>query len=96
MMGLFPPTVRDSYPYSSLLNGETQYQSVERLDFGKLAARWAIVAVVTAGLIYTRQVDPELKNKVNAVCFRVALAVLLLLGLIVILAGAGYLFHQLA
>lgn len=89
LIGLFPPTGSAQWPYDFLLLGAD-------VDVSHLCIHWAIVAVVTFGLIYTRKVDPELKIKANAVCYYMALVGLLLLALIVILAGMEYVCDQLA
>ena len=80
LIGLFPPTGSAQWPYDFLLLGAD-------VNVSHLCIHWAIVAVVTFGLIYTRKVDPELKIKANAVCYYVALGGLVLLALIVIIPG---------
>jgi len=59
LMGLFPPTGSSYFPpYDFILTGAN-------VDVCLLCIQWAIVAVVTGGLIYILKFDPELILKIR-------------------------------
>jgi hypothetical protein len=64
LMGLFPP--KESHtPAGSYADGYGFIFTVDNIDFNRLFVQWAIVAVVTGGLIYSLKVDPELMLKIR-------------------------------
>jgi hypothetical protein len=54
LMGLFPPTTRG---YNFVLNKGD-------ISFCRLLIQWSVLAVVTAGFIYSLKIDPELILKI--------------------------------
>lgn len=73
LMGLFPP--EESYTGLSRRGGHTQRHgggydfilNVRGISFSLLFVQWAIVTLITGGLIYSLKVDPELLMKFR--CF---------------------------
>jgi hypothetical protein len=54
-MGLFPPGARGGYSF--ILEARS-------VSLGRLTIEWAIVLMVTGGLIYSLKVDPELPLRI--------------------------------
>ena len=65
LMGLFPPKEYNT-PEGSHADGYGFIFTVDNIDFSRLIVQWAIVAVVTGGLIYSIKVDPELMPKIRS------------------------------
>jgi len=64
LMGLFPPAeylTREG----SHAKGYGFISNVGNVAFSRLFIQWAIVAVITGGLIYSLKVDPELIMKIR-------------------------------
>ena len=64
LMGLFPPKEFNT-PEGSHADGYGFIFTADNIDFSRLFVQWAIVAVVTGGLIYSIKVDPELMLKIR-------------------------------
>jgi len=60
LMGLFPPGTRGGYDF--ILEARS-------VSVGRLCIEWAMVIVVTGGLIYSLKVDPELMLKIPCLFF---------------------------
>ncbi len=64
LMGLFPPAESFS-PENSYAAGYGFISNVGNVAFSRLFIQWAIVAILTGGLIYSLKVDPELILKIR-------------------------------
>lgn len=63
-MGLFPP--KESHtPTGSYADGYGFIFTVDDIAFSRLFVQWAIIAIITCGLIYSLKVDPELMLKIR-------------------------------
>ena len=64
LMGLFPP--KESHDRGgSYADGYGFIFTVDDIAFSRLFVQWAIVAIITGGLIYSLKVDPELIMKIR-------------------------------
>jgi len=64
LMGLFPPAEFHTRAGSEA-NGYGFIFTVDDIAFSRLFVQWAIVAIITCGLIYSLKVDPELMLKIR-------------------------------
>jgi len=60
LMGLWPPAPRGGYDF---------ILDAIRVSLSRLCIEWAIVAMLTGGLIYSLRVDPDLMLKIPCVFF---------------------------
>jgi len=63
-MGLFPPSEFHTGGGSEA-NGYGFIFTVDDIAFSRLFVQWAIVIIITGGLIYSLKVDPELILKIR-------------------------------
>jgi len=64
LMGLFPPKEYNT-PIGSNADGYGFILTVDNITFSRLFVQWAIVAIITGGLIYSLKVDPDLMMKIR-------------------------------
>ena len=60
IMGLFPPGTRGGYDF--ILGARS-------VSLGRLIIEWAIVIMLTGGLIYSLKIDPDLMKKIACFSF---------------------------